>query len=255
MARAFAGLAVGSTLGCASTPRPTPPRLARAALCGTEATLSVPRDGGDASVAWLSDAVAHADARLQRFDLGLAEPLLIRLHPTIASFVDATGRTEPWLRAWSGWATVDLLALRFWDDDSTAARRERLTHEVSHCALFQRFGTREAAMRARIPWWFLEGSASVIAEQGARRMPLPTVLEKATGNPLGAAAPAAEQDPALAYGAAHHAMAALCARHGERAIRRILDDAVATGDELTAALTRTLGEDAEQLWSRLSATR
>jgi hypothetical protein len=245
-------MAVGSTLACASTP-PPPPRLARAWLRGTEVTLSVPRAGGDASVGWLLDALDHADGRLGRFGFGFREPLLVRLHPSVASFVEATGQAAPWLRAWSGWAAVDLLALRFWEDRSVLATRERLTHEVSHCALFQAFGSREAAMRARIPWWFLEGTASVIAGQAARRMPLAVVLEKANGNPLDDEG-LAKRAPALAYGAAHHAVAALVQAQGDLVLARVLAAAGPGGaGAIEAALRREVGDDTSRLWARVVA--
>lgn len=245
---------MASTLGftaCRSADRPRPPRLVRLQHGSDLVVLSLPRTGAQTDEAWLASASRAALGRLAAYSLPLAEPVLVRLHTDVASFVAASGRTEHWLRAWASFAAVDLLHPRFWQDDGEGARVGRLAHELTHCAIYQAFGDERRARQARVPWWLAEGAASVVAAQEASRMPLARVVERSAGtNPLRDRA-LLGRDHHLAYGAAHHAVAYLVTTHGRDVVRRILDAAqhASLDDEpLPRALMAVTGLSVDELW-------
>lgn len=261
MLATLAHLAVGSTavVGCA-TDRPAPPRALRVEGAAGSLALLFPAAARPDPAAWLVDAAEHALARLAHHELALGTRCLVRLHPTVLAFVEATGRTEAWLRAWASWDTVDVLAPVHWQDPSQLARRQRLAHELTHCATWHAFLDEDRARAAHLPWWFEEGVASAVAEQGERRMPRDLVLARTAAagisNPLAVGDLVARDQP-LAYAAAHHAIAALLAREGRGVVRRVLDEAAA-GPPGPGALERALpavtGLDVAGLWAATAST-
>jgi len=198
-------------------------------------------------------ALAAAAPRAQRF-APLSAPVTLTLHPSHAALeraVDQPGFT--WLRAWARARTVDLQSPRTWADGFWPFRRkqrgssveELLVHELTHCAMFQAAGGEGAWVLLDVPRWFAEGMASVAAGQGYRRATLAELrahwrAQDETAAGLGdgwtahrgdhdrAGDPLLDPDPIyrdqadLVYGAAHHAFAALVARHGDGAVRAIL---------------------------------
>ena len=87
-----------------------------------------------------------------------------------------------------------------------------LTHELTHCLLFQRIGADWA--RRDVPSWFEEGMASFTAGERHARADASALLPATAGHPV---------DAALAYGTADRAFRYLVTRHGEEAVRGVLD--------------------------------
>ena len=243
-------------LAAACTTVQRPWRLSRVEEgCGAPIVVTVSPALAEGAAAWILEALPAACARLARFSLALGETTEIRLHADRRSFSRATRKRAAWLRAWTGFDVVHLLPPTVWRDDSAAARLERLVHELCHAAFFQRFGDEERARRARLPFWFLEGSASAIAGQAPRRMPLALVVERAgDDDPLRDRGWLA-CDHHVAYGAAHHAVSFLVARHDEGVIARMLEQAVSDGQPGCAerALERVCGLAEGALWPALVA--
>jgi hypothetical protein len=233
------GQVAAPMLGC-KTPRP-PPRWQRFTASGAVVVVTARADA-----AFVEPAVRAALPRLEAFGLALAHTVEVRVHGGVAAFVRATGQSDGWVRAWSTYDVVHLLPTRYWREDSELARVERLTHELTHVASFHALGPEEEARRIGVPFWFREGSASVVAGQAARRMPLEML-----------AARAGERDPlrdppdaASAYAAAHHAMAALARAHGDGVFARMLAAAREDGapGALERALTRATALTLDELW-------
>jgi len=182
---------------------------------------------------------------------GLVEPVTITIHPTHAALEAAVRRPGyDWLRAWARYATIDLQSPATWSWRGASDRRleEVLTHELTHCVMYQRAGTDLNWSLKGIPLWFREGMASHTAAQGYRRGTLEDLWrfyqlglpgagdgEPAPGAVARAArGRAAEGDPLtepeqlyqdrsdVVYGAAHHAFAFLLARYGEASVHDLL---------------------------------
>lgn len=191
----------------------------------------------------------RAQRALQQHGLSLrARATSMVVYDDVASFAAATGQTEPALRAWTTWTTVHLLHPRLWGDDSDQTRTERITHELCHAALLHRFHDEQAARAARVPRFFTEGACSVIAAQ--RRLPLADVLARAhDGLPL--TVDAFEQDPDMAYGAAHALAALLVEQHGPLVFATVMTTAAKDGTAgcvERALLALTGATDVARLW-------
>jgi hypothetical protein len=119
----------------------------------------------DVDVARQVEAVlARAAASAQRWSR-LSAPVTITIHATHERLESATRRAGyGWMRAWARYAAVDLQSPRTWKAGraSDAQVAELLTHELTHCAMYQAGGSRDPAGR-RFPLWFREGMASVTA--------------------------------------------------------------------------------------------
>ena len=166
---------------------------------GADVTVSVV---GDADAAFVAAAKAAADVRLAAFGLALAEDSRVIVYGDVHDFVLATGQTTPSLRAWSTYRTIHLLPPSTWTDPSSTS--SRLSHELCHLALWQRAG--EAKARA-IPRFVGEGVCSVVADQGALRMPAAEVKARADDG----SSVDFDDDAAFAYGYAHAVFAAAAA--------------------------------------------
>jgi hypothetical protein len=218
MIRASGALALGSTAfvvgGCATVGAAAAPRHR---VLSPGIALTAPRGLPDEESSLIERALPDALARLSAYGFALREPVLLRLHADVASFRAATGKREDWLRAWAGYDTVDLLPTTTWADAEWPAPVERLAHELAHCAMFQSFGDAAQAGRARVPFFFSEGTASVVAGQERRRLPLVDTARRSLGGcPLVPGTLAT--DHLVAYSAAHHAMAFVADRFGARAM-------------------------------------
>ncbi len=208
-------------------------------------------------------AVAVALPRVTRWG-GLSEPVTITLHATHASLEDAIGREGyPWLRAWARYSAVDLLSPSAWGplDGGRARLEELVTHELAHCAMYQRAGTASSWMYKGIPRWFTEGLASVTAGQEARYGSIERLFgdyARLSPGAAGGVAPG-EGDAALAdgdpldgseavyqgrseevYRASYHAFAFLLARYGEARVRAVLDR-MAGGQRFPSAFRGAIG--------------
>ena len=182
---------------------------------------------------------------------GLVEPVVVTIHPTHAALEEAVRRTGyPWLRAWARYATIDLQSPSSWSllGASDARVVELLTHELTHCVMYQQAGTDLNWSLKGIPLWFREGMASHTAAQGYRRgsvedlwrfyqLGLPGAGDgerqpgavaraargrSAEGDPLGDAELLYQDRSDVVYGAAHHAFGFLLDRYGEAAAHDLL---------------------------------
>lgn len=259
MLQASGRFVVGSSaawvVGCAST-RDSPSAAAERShrVLHPHVVVTAPAGIRNEDARWVDDALPTALERIRAFHLALSSRVEVRLHATRESFVEDTGRTDRWLRAWAGYDVVHLLSPSTWRDPSRAARCERLTHELTHAATFQSLGDEAAAMRVRPPFWFREGAASVIAAQDERRMPLALVVQRAgKRDPIADADGWLGQDHFVAYAAAHHAVALLLRRHGPGVVAAILLEARADGTPgaIDRALPVVCDVRVDELWREL----
>ncbi|MFT3916887.1 MAG: hypothetical protein QM704_23225 [Anaeromyxobacteraceae bacterium] len=218
-------------------------------------------------------ALGRAAPRAQRF-APLSSPVTLTVHPdhdALERAVDRPGYS--WLLAWARARTVELQSPRTWgrglwrfSGATDAEVEELLVHELTHCAMFQAAGGEGTWVLLEVPRWFEEGMASVAAEQGYRRAtlaelrrhwraqeerhaglgdgwafrPLDREAER-EGDPLLDPDPIYRERADLVYGAAHHAFAALVARHGDGAVREVITR-LAAGEGFAQAFRAAVGE-------------
>jgi hypothetical protein len=219
-------------------------------LTAAGAAFHLQYDPADADAAERLEALLpDVAARVQRWGV-LARPITIVIHPSHAALEEAVGRDGyEWLRAWAQFDRIDLQSPRTWRLLGARDRevRELLTHELTHCAMYQLAGKGTDWSVKGIPRWFSEGLASVSAGQGYRRLAiaeLTTYYEAslpgsgdgfagasaraARAIPFGVGDPLVDPDPIyreqseVVYAAAHHAMEFLLARYGEERTMRVL---------------------------------
>jgi hypothetical protein len=184
----------------------------------------------------------------------------VRIHPTRLALEEAIpGPAYEWLKAWARFDTVDLKSPRTWSffGASDARVEEVVTHELTHCAMYQRAGGERDWMYRQIPRWFSEGIATVTAGQGSRHGGIGRVRafyarrqEAAAAGRDGDPAPAGDpildpdplyrQDPDVVYAASHHAAELLLARYGEERVVRILR-LMGEGSGFPAAFAEAIG--------------
>lgn len=158
-------------------------------------------------------------------------PVTIRIQPSSEALARAAGRPDQaWLRGWARRETVDLQSPRTWSRGraSDGAVATILAHELAHCLLFQRIGAGWA--RRDVPSWFEEGMASFTAGERHSRADS-ALLDPGPGGPV---------DPVLAYGTADRAFRYLLSRHGEPAVRAVLDG-LAAGEPFPDAFRHATG--------------
>ncbi len=194
--------------------------------------------------------VAHsleiAEPRVTRWGRFTA-PVSILVRPTHDALEHAVHRLDyPWLRAWARYDSIDLQSPRTWSylGSVDAQVTELLTHEVTHCLMYQLSGTASDWMYKRIPLWFREGMASVTAHQGYRR---PTdeelwryLRENPGKDPIRDADALYQTEDDIVYGAAHRAFAFLDERYGDGAIRDLLSR-MRAGADFDAAFHASIG--------------
>ena len=186
---------------------------------------------------------------------GLDTPISITIHPTHAGLEVAARRPGfDWLRAWARYGSIDLQSPSSWGifGASDAQVVELLTHELTHCVMYQRAAGELTWSLKGIPLWFREGMASVTAGQGARRGSLEGLWsfyeqglaadgagdgeagrgaarvrlargQRSEGDPLGDPEPLYQERSEVVYGAAHHAFSFLVERYGEGRVRETLE--------------------------------
>lgn len=157
----------------------------------------------------LDDAVRGAS----RFG-ALPGAVVLTVHATHADLERATGRTGvPWMRAWARRGAVDVQSPRTWSRGRASDRAllQVLTHELTHCVLFQAAG-RDGRARD-IPLWFTEGMASVSAGERHAVARVEAVREPG---------PVLRSDPATAYGTADRAFRELLHLAGEDSARVVV---------------------------------
>lgn len=112
----------------------------------------------------IAAAVERATPGLARWG-GLTEPVtvyVVKSHGDLETAVHRGG--FDWLKAWGTYDDVIFQTPSTWTKDSMHVD-QLVLHELTHCLLFQRSGTRENWYLKGIPLWFREGMAIVTAGQ------------------------------------------------------------------------------------------
>ena len=217
-----------------------------------------------AAAALVAEGVREGLPRLARY-ARLRATVTISIRPTRES-LEAVAGGYYWLRAWAQYATIDLLSPRAWAwqgieaEPPDAARVKQLVlHELTHCAMYQAAASEWTWNVKGIPAWFREGMASVLAGEGARRLPIREVWRalareepppgggwRPPGDPLPGGDPLSDPGPLyadeseLVYGTAHQAFAFLVRRYGDERIRQVLAR-MGSGAFFAAAFREAIG--------------
>jgi hypothetical protein len=197
--------------------------------------------GLEGDVAASKRALLHAAPRLARWG-GLHQEITVALVPTHRELEQAVNRRGYlWLRAWARYDDVLLQAPSTWTS-SDADLAELLTHELTHCLMYQRAGTRDDWARKGIPLWFREGMAAWTAEQGYRWMSLDALAKvyDEGADPVARSEELYQSRSPAVYAAAHYAFSFLVRRYGEGRIGALLD-AMGKGALFPEAFQRELG--------------
>jgi hypothetical protein len=247
-------LLLGLTAGCAprlsgeATPRREVIRVGESRV----ELISWPEDARSARQ--VARALEQALPRVARWGR-LEVPVTLTIHPSHAALETAARRPGyDWLRAWARYGSIDLQAPATWGifGASDAQVADLLTHELTHCVMYQRAAAEWTWSLKGIPLWFREGMASVTAGQGARRGTLEDLWryyeqglaadgagdgeagrgaarvraargQRSDGDPLGDPEPLYQERSDVVYGAAHHAFVFLVDRYGEGRVRETME--------------------------------
>jgi hypothetical protein len=210
-------------------------------------------------------ALERAVPRIERWG-GLRHPVTVTIHPNheaLEAFADRHG--YDWLHAWAKFDTIDVQSPRTWTERPSARELDALvTHELTHCAMYQLAGGDLTWMYKEIPRWFSEGLATFTAGQGDRyagledlhrfytsprsgegageppRAPASATVVAASGDPVLDPDPLYQEQWWIVYGAGHRAAEFLVARYGERRVLELLR-AMGTGLRFPAAFRRVIG--------------
>jgi hypothetical protein len=258
--------------GCAHGSAPRDGATHSQELTVGEARFRIVYSAEDAAAARaVRDALAKAVPKVARWG-ALRHPVTVTVHPSHAALEDAVDRPgHGWLHAWARFGTIDIQSPRTWGFFGASRRRleELVTHELTHCAMYQLGGDEVSWMYKGIPRWFSEGLATVTAGQGYRYGDVEALWEfyqdpppgsgdgepgRAAGVRLAGALlgdPLVDPEPLfrarwhLVYGAAHQAMEFLLARYGEARVHRVLG-LMGKGHRFPAAFREAIGlTDAE----------
>ncbi|MGA8891953.1 MAG: hypothetical protein WB493_10315 [Anaeromyxobacteraceae bacterium] len=214
----------------------------RESIAAAGAVVSFGWQDGDEQVAEQVRRVLPAALRAAVRWGALPATLALEVHPTHAGLEQATGRTgNPWMRAWARTGSVDLQSPRTWTRGSASddALLRILSHEITHCVLFEAAG-REGRARG-VPYWFQEGMASVAAGEHH---------EVAHPDAVTHPGPFLRTDPKVAYGTADRAFRELLRRFGEPRVRRLLS-LLGEGQAFAVAFRDSMGEPLDEFESEL----
>jgi hypothetical protein len=242
-------LALALATGCAGrAPAPDP---GAADLTVADARFRVRWSPGDARGARrVIRALEAAAPRVRRWG-ALARPVTITVHPDHEALEAAAAHPGyVWLHAWARYDTIEIQSPGSWSffGASAGELEELVTHELTHCAVYQLAGDELSWMYKEIPRWFGEGLATVTAGQGhrfpgtdglarfyaARPAPAPP------GDPLLDPEPIYAEHWRVVYGASHLAAQRLLERHGEAAVRDVLRR-MKDGQRFPAAFEASIG--------------
>jgi hypothetical protein len=199
-----------------------------------------------AAATQVARSLARAVPRIARWGR-IGKEVTITIHSSHAALEEAVHREGyAWLRAWARYQTIDLQSPRTWGwfGAKDAEVDELLTHELSHCAMYQAAASEWTWPHKGIPLWFREGLASVTADQGYRRTSnedlwrfyvksvpgagdgYPSAVARAArgytsqdGDPVTDPEPLYQERSDVVYGAAHRTFEFLLSRYGEDRVR------------------------------------
>jgi hypothetical protein len=200
----------------------------------------------EASALDVKKVIAGALPHLQRWG-DFSEPVTIRIHPTHEALEEAIHHFNyPWLRAWARYDSIDLQSPRTWGVLGSTVNQvaELLTHELTHCLMYQRSATADTWPYKGIPLWFREGMASVTAHQEYRRPHDEDVWRYLNAhpdkNPVLHADSMYQTEPDIVYGAAHQAFDFLDRRYGDEAINRLMER-MRNGEKFSPSFRSVIG--------------
>lgn len=191
---------------------------------------------------WATTKAAH---ELNRWG-GLESSVTLNVLPSHAALEQVTGRYGySWLRAWGQYDNVSLQSPRTWGppprDEDLA---EWLTHELTHCLMFQRSATPLTWSEKEIPLWFREGMATVTAQQGYRYETLESLATWQLANPdldiFKEGEALSDKSFDQVYGISYHAMTFFIRRYGDAAVLATMRN-MKEGDQFPAAFTKAAG--------------
>jgi hypothetical protein len=202
-----------------------------------------------AAAAQVGRSLARAVPRATRWGK-VSREVTITIHSSHGALEAAVHREGfEWLRAWARYQTIDLQSPRTWGwfGATDAELDELLTHELTHCAMYQAAASEWTWPHKGIPLWFREGLASVTADQGYRRTTneqlwryysksvpgagdgYPAAIARVArgvvsqeGDPVTDPEPLYQERSDVVYGAAHRTFEFLLARYGEESVRSAL---------------------------------
>ena len=191
----------------------------------------------------LERALEKATPELARWG-GLELPVTVYLLPSHDDLEAAVHRRGfGWLRAWARYDDVIFQAPSTWTT-SPSVVDQLVLHELTHCLLFQRSGTRETWLEKKIPLWFREGMAISTAGQAPLYPSLedsalwlvrnPTLDAFRDGEVL------SEGQSAEMYGLALHAFNFLQRRYGADRVQALMT-AMRKGSDFETAFEKTVG--------------
>lgn len=232
--------------GCALVQKPATLDRARHVVVDGSAFVLVYAPVDEASADEIVGVLAEALEQVERWGKP-TEPIFIRIHPTHDALEQAVGRIGyPWLRAWARYDSVDLQSPRTWGllQGQRAQVAELLTHELTHCVMYQQMATRSNWARKQMPLWFREGMASVTSAQGYRRPSDEEIWRWLRAfpdtDPIADANALYQNEQGIVYGAAHRAFEFFVERYGDDAVRAVLSRMQA-GAPFGQALFETTG--------------
>lgn len=265
--RWFVPLAVATVAGCAHVaPRDPQPRVDEVRVGDSRFLVQYwPEDAGAARQ--VVSALQQAGPRVERWG-ALSSTVTFIIHPSHEALESAVRREGyVWLRAWAQYATINMQSPRTWSLFGGSSRdvEELVTHELTHCVMYQVASTEFNWPYKGIPLWFREGLASVTAEQGHRRGRVEDLwryYERSTpgsgdgvpgsrarvafgtlgkeGDPIADPEPMYQEQSEIVYGAAHHAFKFLVDRYGEERVRGVLAS-MAQGLPFSRAFEQAIG--------------
>lgn len=191
----------------------------------------------------IESAITKATPGLQRWG-GLMEPVTVYIvdsHDDLETAVRRHGFT--WLRAWGRYDDVIFQAPSTWTTTDELVD-QLVLHELTHCLLFQRSGSRDTWYLKQIPLWFREGMA--ISSAGQAKL-YPSLEDSARWLQQNPTLDAFRDGEALSeaqstdvYGLALHAFEFLLRHYGEahvNALMRTMRD----GSDFEAAFEQVVG--------------
>jgi hypothetical protein len=181
-------------------------------VLNSQVTVSAEADKDAGEVARIARLAGEALPRVQRWG-GLPAPTRIVIVPDHATLEERAHRPGfGWLRAWARYDVIYLQSpstWRFLFQPGERELRQVLTHELTHCAMYQVVSSAHHWNRIVIPLWFREGMASWTAQQSEKRYPVADLhrflAEHPDLDPLREADDMVRDNPGLVYSAAHWA--------------------------------------------------